>query len=338
MKAHREEMVEGVTFEPVLEMTSQLHPWVFSFLAILDVPLYHRTDNATISPSSYYIDEQILLRILKPSMIDRRPSSIHGLDSVSHMLVDWEMGAFGAEGAFGDRCDDVSHWSSVPRDALFADISITDRRGWEREWNLAGRKITLLNLYFFRHYLMDLERALRRSIEEMVKGLDIQRQPGTSTAPFDVWWTRQNRSSLFINYEASSIGLALLWLVTFDIESRMRRGVAALSYTDMAQEAKDIQEDWAELSGAYATEISEMRAQFSQGTLWTTGSADDQLEARRGGLEFFRFWYDRTVDAALEAENGSHSVWLPDDGRSASVLIPRRKASTQSGSITRRLS
>jgi hypothetical protein len=241
MQALREKVVDGVTFEPMLEMTDQLHPWVFSFLSIIDIPLYHRTDNQTISPSSYYIDEQLLLRVLKPSMVDRRPSSIHGLDSVSHMLVDWEMGSD------ADRCDDVSHWSSVPRDALFAGVSITDRRVWEREWNLHGRKITLLNLHFFRYYLLDLERAMRRSVEEMVKARDVQRQPGASTAPFDVWWARQNRSSLFINYEASSIGLGLLWLVTFNVESRVRRGVAALSFTDVAQEANDIHEDWAEL-------------------------------------------------------------------------------------------
>jgi hypothetical protein len=321
MTAPREKLVDGVTFEPVSELTDQLHPWVFSFLAIIDILLYHRTDNNTISPSSYYIDEQLLLRMLKPSMVDRRPSSIHALDSVRQMLVDWETGQ-------DNRCDDVSHWSAVHRDVLFADISIADRREWERHWNLGSRKITLLNLYFFRHYLMDLERAMRRSIEDMVTRLDVSRQPGAQSASFDVWWARQSRSSLFINFDASSIGLVLLWLVTFNVESRVRRGAASLSSTDLAQEARDIHDDWVELRGTYTTEICEMSAQFTQGTLWITGSAECQLEARVGGLDFFRQWFDRTVDAALEPETGS--VWQRDDGRPACLLMTRRKASVQS--------
>jgi len=58
--------------------------------------------------------------------------------------------------------------------------------------------------------------------------------------------------------------------------------------------------------------------------LWITASTGDQLEVRNDGLEYFQYWYDRTVEATVEAEVDERSVWPPDDGRPAHILVPKK--------------
>jgi hypothetical protein len=285
-----EKVVDGVTFEPVVDLTPDLHPCVFSFLAVLDVPLYHRTDNNSSNLSSYYIDEQLLLCMLKPSMTTtkHRVSQIHSLDSVQEMVQHWNS-------ADDDRSE-VSHWSSVHRDLLFAGIDRADRRFWEETWRLGARKITLLSLGLFREYCLDLERALRSSITDV-------------DLPFDVWWQRQLKSALFRNYAESSIGLVLQWLTTFDLESLERKGVVLTNCS--------------ELTRTHATEIQQMTAQYTLGTLWISCTDEEQHDARQGGCEFFRCWYD-WVRGALRL---SLTVWQPDDGsRPVHMPVVKRKS------------
>ena len=351
-------MVDGVRFEPVLQLSEQLHPHVFSFLAILDVPLYHRLDNRTLSPTSYYIDEQILLQMLKPSTTTGR--SIHALDSVRYIRDCLCMD-------IDDTNADVTHWSQVSRDILFHNVHQDDVTVWTNSWRLTGRKITILSLAVFRCYVIDLELALRRSVDKLVQrtinatirqrrcvvgdaptptgdGLlalshtnqetiitsDLQstRLLDLSAYPsFDTWWTEQSKSSLFLNFDASSLGVALSWLFVLTSEVGIQTtSLQYLSGDTIEEEAANIQAEWQGLRRAYANEIKEMECSFTQGTLWTTGSSEEQQEARTNGLECFRCWFDSTVIAAAQHHfNPRPEPWTPDDGSPAAEPKVRRK-------------
>ena len=244
-----EHTVAGVHFEPVLQLSEQLHPHVFSFLAIIDVPVYHRLDSHSLSLDSYYIDEQILLRMLKPSTKQRR--SIHALDSVRYIRDCLGMDT-------DHTAAEVTHWSQVPRDVLFHDVHPDDVAAWTNNWRLTGRKITILSLTVFRYYVMDLELALRQSVQKLVVQViktTLQRTTGNETTTttmtstktsnasmrtrlltlaaypsFDMWWSKQCKSSLFLNLDASTLGVALSWLFVFNAEAGVDRvqGVVAV--------------------------------------------------------------------------------------------------------------
>jgi hypothetical protein len=155
-----EKVIDGVTFVPITELTSDIHPQALSFAITFDVPLFRRTDNIVERQhelSSYYADEKQLVQMLKPEM-KKRASPLHALDSLQH------------DSAFQVISDEnPSHFSQVHRTILFTGITKSERRELERRWVWANRKITLFSLEAFWMHVQRLVASMTQSIEVLVR-------------------------------------------------------------------------------------------------------------------------------------------------------------------------
>ena len=340
-KQRSERTIDGVQFTPVLELSDQLHPLVFSFLAIVDVPVFHRLDNRSLSFESYYVDEQTLLSMLKPSTIAKKRRSIHALDSVNYLRECFSMDN-------NDAAAEATHWSQVARSALLENVHPEDVSILIDDWRLTGRKVSILSLAVFRYYVMDLERSLRHSVQKIVEPVirRIARQHAATSAStgasdasfksilltlntypsFDTWWLQQCTSSLCVNIDASAMGTALTWLVVWaDIQAGVNRS-PFLGVARAGDEAAVIRSCWRLLGRTHADDIADMEDSFTRGTLWTTGTTEEQSDVRANGLAFFRGWFDSTVLGVVEEFLVPRpGPWTLDDSRPAATPMVRRK-------------
>ena len=77
-------------FTPIVDLShyrNEVHPLALTFAVIFDLPLFRRCDNSGLDLcglSGYYVDEQMLMRVLKPIQ-RRRSSMLHALDSHRHI-------------------------------------------------------------------------------------------------------------------------------------------------------------------------------------------------------------------------------------------------------------
>lgn len=235
----------------------RVHPLAFSFACILDAPLYQRTDiEAPHLLSSYYADERVLLRILKPASWLRQPGhracSLHGLDSLRSLDP--------------ADADAPTHYSCVPRSRLFRGVGREERRALEARWAMRGRLTTLFSLATMRSYLADLVDVLLSA-------------PARREAPFDAWWSFQRTRARLRNMDAGGLGLALEWLYTF-------------SDCDLLRQDASVSELWAGLwSRPTARDrVAELADNWTRGALWLTDGAS-QVEAREDGVLYFRQWH-----------------------------------------------
>ena len=137
----------------------------------------------------------------------------------------------------------------------------------------------------------------------------------------------RTRSTSYLS--SSSLGVALSWLFVFDADALVDRLQGALPYKGMmdeGDEAATVRAQWRLLRRARANVNHDMERSFTQGILWTTGSAEEQLEARMNGLACFRDWFDATVITAAENHFDLRpGPWIPDDDRPAATPTVRSK-------------
>jgi hypothetical protein len=314
------------TFSPLLYLNDDLPNYVRAFLVVVDLPVYQlmhaeprldHTDahDVDVEESTYYVDEQLLLRILKPSQ--RRPRPIHSLDSVQHMIdppsIRSLQGVSTAQvstaqvstaqqsGATHPRIE--YHFSTVSRDRLFAHLSAEDREIVETTWGLrrTGRKTTLLSLDLLLHHVSSLDQSLCQTVDAVVRARlgELRRTSAPSAIlrdhrsypSFDDWWRREaSLSCMLRNYEASSLALLLWWRTahheTFDDENN----------------------------------------DIMHGCLWTSSNVPAQSIALNDALLYFHEWYDDNLRTSISHQLGVvQSPWTTDDDRPAHQVPVRKR-------------